>query len=151
MTFTAPLAPKHPHAITQHGETRTDDYFWMRYREDPNVLAYLNEENGYCEAMTAHTQALQERLYQEMRGRIKETDMSVPEQRGDHVYYARTQEGLQYRTCCRMQLRAEAGNEVAEEILLDQNAMADGQSYFRVGVFAPSPDNRWLAHRDCTP
>ena len=60
MTFTAPLAPKHPHAITQHGETRTDNYFWMRYREDPNVLAHLIAENGYCTAMTAHTQALQD-------------------------------------------------------------------------------------------
>ena len=146
MTFTAPLASKHPHPITQHGETRTEDYFWMRYREDPSVLAYLNEENGYCEAMTAHTQALQERLYQEMRGRIKETDVSVPEQRGNYAYYAHTQEGLQYRFCCRKKLGEEVGKEVAEEILLDQNAMAAGHSYFRVGVFAPSLDNRWLAY-----
>ncbi len=142
LTTNVPAAPKRPHAITQHGETRTDDYFWMRYREDPSVLAYLNEENGYCAAMTAHTEALQERLYKEMRGRIKETDVSVPEQRGDYVYYARTQEGLQYRRCC----RKHAGDGAGEEILLDQNAMAEGHSYFRVGVFAPSPNNRWLAY-----
>jgi oligopeptidase B len=142
MSLDVPAAPKRPYTITQHGETRTDNYFWMRYRDDPSVLAYLNEENGYCEAMTAHTKALQERLYAEMRGRIKEADVSVPEQHGDYLYYARTEQGLQYRTCCRKPHEADA----AEEILLDQNAMAAGHSYFRVGVFSPSPNNRWLAY-----
>ena len=137
-----PNAPQRPHAITQHGETRVDDYFWMRDREDPTVLGYLNAENGYCEAMTAHTQALQERLYKEMRGRIKESDLSVPEQRGDYLYYARTEAGQQYRQCCRKACSPEA----AEQVLLNQNAMAEGHNYFRVGVFEPSSNNRWLAY-----
>ena len=86
--------------------------------------------------------ALQERLYKEMRGRIKESDVSVSEQRGDYLYYTRTEAGQQYPQSCRKRHGAHA----VEEILLDQNAMAAGHTYFRVGVFAPSLDNRWLAY-----
>ena len=137
-----PLAPKRPHAITQHGETRIDPYFWMRYREDPAVLDYLNAENAYCDEMMAHTKPLQARLYAEMRGRIKETDLSVPEKRGDYFYYTRTEAGRQYRVHCRKHLSLDA----PEEILLDENALAVGHAYFKVGVFELSPDQHQLVY-----
>jgi len=137
-----PVAPKRPHSITQHGETRVDSYFWMRYREDPAVLDYLNVENGYCEDMTAHTKPLREKLYAEMRGRIKESDVSVPEKRGDYFYYTRTEAGQQYRVHCRKHLSLDA----PEQVILNENALAAGHAYFKVGVFELSPDQRWLAY-----
>ncbi len=82
--FQPPIAPKHPHPITQHGQTRIDDYFWMRHRADPAVMDYLKAENDYLEKTTQHTKHLQEQLYQEMKGRIKEDDSSVPEKEGDY-------------------------------------------------------------------
>src|SRR3954471_4358587 len=79
-----------------HGELREDDYFWLRDRSDPAVLAYLEAENRYTATVMRHTENLQERLYQEMRGRIKETDLSVPEHLDEYLYYSRTEAGGQY-------------------------------------------------------
>ena len=96
-----PIASKRPHAIDQHGHTRVDEYFWMRFREDPEVLKYLAAENSYMALTMQHTTALQERLFQEMKARIKEDDESVPERRGNYLYYTRTETGRQYRVFCR--------------------------------------------------
>ena len=137
-----PVAPKRPHTITQHGETRIDSYFWMRHREDPAVLDYLNAENGYCADMTAHTKPLRDTLYAEMRSRIKESDLSVPEKRGDYFYYSRTEAGQQYRVHCRKHL----GLSAPEQILLNENVLAAGHAYFKVGLFELSPDQHWLAY-----
>jgi oligopeptidase B len=137
-----PIAPKRPHAISQHGEIRVDDYFWMRFREDPEVLKYLAAENSYLTQVMQHTSALQEQLFQEMKARIKEDDRSVPERRGSHLYYTRTETGRQYRVFCRRHESVDA----PEEILLDQNVLAEGKSFCRVGVFAVSLDERKLAY-----
>ncbi|HEU4326262.1 MAG TPA: S9 family peptidase [Roseiflexaceae bacterium] len=137
-----PTAPVRPHSITAHGETRTDPYFWLRDRNDPDVIAYLNAENAYTEQALAHTRDLQERLYREMRGRIKERDENVPEQRDGYFYYTRTEEGQQYAIHC----RRHGSMDAPEEILLDENALAEGQPFFRVGNFRVSPDHRLLAY-----
>ena len=88
-----PIAPKRPKEIEQHGLTRLDHYFWMRYREDPEVLKYLHAEQDYLEEVMQHTKPLQEQLFQEMKGRLKEDDSSAPEKEGEFVYYTRFETG----------------------------------------------------------
>jgi oligopeptidase B len=136
-----PIARTLPRVDTVHGQIRTDEYFWLRDRRDPGVLAYLQAENDYTAGAMRHTEDLQEQLYQEMRGRIKETDLSVPEQMDQYFYYSRTQAGGQYAILCRRD-----GQGGAEEILLDQNPLAAGHSYFRLGASAVSPNHRFLAY-----
>jgi oligopeptidase B len=137
-----PMARVEPRVHTVHGEARLDDYFWLRNRNDPDVTAYLEAENRYTGAMMRHTEALQERLYQEMRGRVKESDLSVPERVDQYFYYTRTEAGGQYPILCRKRDTVEA----PEEVLLDQNPPAAGHAYFRVGVTEVSPDHRLLAY-----
>jgi len=137
----APVAERRPHRLTIHGDTRVDEYYWLRNREDPAVIRHLEAENAYTAAMTRHTERLQERLYQEMLGRIQETDLSVPERIDDWYYYSRTEAGRQYPILCRRRGAAEG----PEEIVLDQNLLAEGHDYFRVGALAVSPDHRLLA------
>jgi oligopeptidase B len=136
-----PVARIVPRLETVHGELRVDDYFWLRDRGDPEVVAYLEAENRYTAGIMRDTEGLQERLYQEMRQRIKETDLSVPERLDDYVYYSRTEAGGQYPIFCRR--HGELGDE---EILLDQNPLAAGHGYFRLGASAVSPDHRLLAY-----
>ena len=145
MTHTAvtpPVARRVPHSFTRHGLTVHDDYRWLEDKTNPEVIAHLEAENTYAEAMLAHTAPLQEQIYREMRGRIKEDDAGVPEQRGDFDYYWRMAEGKQYRIFCRKRRSPPA----AEQVLLDENALAEGHSYCRVNVFEPSPDQRLLAY-----
>jgi oligopeptidase B len=139
--LTPPVAQVVRRVELVHGELREDDYFWLRDRNDPAVVAYLEAENRYTAKVMRHTEALQERLYQEMRGRIKETDLSVPERLDEYLYYSRTEAGGQYPILCRRR-----GEGTAEEILLDQNPLAAGQDYFRLGANAVSPDHRLLAY-----
>jgi oligopeptidase B len=136
-----PVARVVPRVESDHGERRVDDYFWLRDRSDPEVIAYLEAENRYTADIMRHTEALQEHLYREMRARIKETDLSVPERIDEYLYYTRTEAGGQYPILCRR--RTEAG---AEEIMLDQNPLAAGHKYFRIGVSEVSPDHRLLAY-----
>ncbi|HEV7366838.1 MAG TPA: S9 family peptidase [Gemmatimonadales bacterium] len=137
-----PVARVVPRVETLHGETRVDDYFWLRDRSNPEVLDYLNAENRYTRAVMQHTEGLQELLFQEMRGRIKETDLSVPERIDDYFYYSRTETGGQYPILCRRRGSLDA----AEEILLDQNPLASDHPYFRLGASEVSPDHRLLAY-----
>ncbi len=137
-----PIAPKHPHEIKQHGQIRSDDYFWMRYREDPEVLKYLYAENDYQEEIMQHTKTLQDGLFVEMKARIKETDSSAPEKRGQYFYYTRTEAGQQYPIYC----RKKGSLTDPEEILLDQNAIAAGKQFCRIGAFSISPDGNKLAY-----
>ncbi|HXF86560.1 MAG TPA: S9 family peptidase [Anaerolineales bacterium] len=137
-----PQAPKKPHPITQHGLTRVDDYFWLRNREDPDVLTYLQAELNYLEETMKHTKPLQEALFLEMKGRIRESDTSVPEKRGEYLYYTRTEAGKQYPIFCR---RLDTPHS-PEEILLDQNALAEGKPFCSVSAFAVSPDGKKLAY-----
>src|SRR5687768_14085091 len=137
-----PIAPKRPYEITQHGSTRVDDYFWLRYREDPEVLKYLTAHNDYLDEMMGHTKPLQEALFAEMKARIQETDSTVPERRGDYLYYIRTEAGKQYPIFC----RRKDSMENPEEILLDQNELAEGQLFCSVSAFSVSPDGNKLAY-----
>ena len=137
-----PIAPKRPKNITTHGEARNDPWFWLRDVDDPETMGYLRAENAYTEAAMAPEEALQERLYQEMRGRIKEDDSTVPEKEGDYYYYTRFEEGLQYPIHCRKHLSLVA----PEEVLIDVNELAKGLDYCRVGNWENSPDHRWLAY-----
>ncbi len=137
-----PIAKIVPHPFEHLGRTFVDDYAWLQNKADPEVIAYLEAENAYARASLQPTEPLQEQLFQEMRGRIQEDDWGVPEQRGEYFYYWRMQAGQQYRIFC----RKHGSPEAAEEVLLDENTLAEGQSYCHVLVFEPSPDHNWLAY-----
>ncbi|HTL05553.1 MAG TPA: S9 family peptidase [Gemmatimonadales bacterium] len=139
---TPPLAPRHPHPLVLHGERLEDDYFWLRERENPEVIAYLEAENRYADALLAPTRALQDTLYREMLGRIQQTDQSAPYRDGAYWYYSRTEEGRQYAIYCRKHLALSA----PEQVLLDLNRLAEGQPYLAVGALEVSDDGRWLAY-----
>ena len=137
-----PVADIRPHTTTIHGLTRVDNYHWLRERSSGDVIEYLEAENAYTEAQTRHTKKLQQTLYREMKGRIKETDLSVPAREDEYLYYSRTVKGKQYSIRC----RKKGGLDAKEEILLDANQLSKGHDYFRVGVFAVSPDHKLLAY-----
>jgi oligopeptidase B len=137
-----PMAEKKTKTTTIHGETLVDDYFWLREKSSPEVISYLQSENAYTEAAMKPTAALQEKLYKEMVGHIKETDSSVPYRWGNHFYYTRTEQGKQYPTYCRKLGSLEA----KEEIVLDQNELAKGLKFFSVGSFVVSDDGNLLAY-----
>jgi oligopeptidase B len=137
-----PIAPKHPYVHKLQGDERRDDYFWLRDRDNPDVIAYLEAENAYTEAMMQHTESLQATLYEEMLSRIQEDDLSVPYRYGDFYYYTRTETGKAYPIHCRKYQTLDA----PEEVLLDQNELAEGTEYFSLGVFDVSPNHRILAY-----
>lgn len=141
---TAPVAKVVPKVDTLFGVEMVDNYAWLRddTRSDPEVLGYLKAENEYTARILQHTEQLQKDLYDEMLGRIKETDLSVPVKHGDFYYYDRTEEGKQYKIYCRKQGSLEAD----EEILLDVNKLAEGYSFMRLGTYLVSPDHRLLAY-----
>ena len=96
-----PVAKVTPHRLEKHGDVRVDNYFWLRERENPEVRAYLEAENGYTQAQMEHTKGLRDTLFNEFKSRIKQTDVSVPYRRDDYFYYSRTEEGKQYPIYCR--------------------------------------------------
>lgn len=142
--LTPPVAEQRPHTFEIHGETMTDEYAWLRDRENPEVIAYLETENAYTEAMTADQTELRETLYNEMVGRIKEDDMSVPVQIDDYLYYNRIAEGQQYHVQC----RRKGSMTAPEEVLLDLNEIAKElkTEYLGLGAFEVSPDHTRLAY-----
>ncbi len=125
-----------------HGERRVDEYFWLRERDNPEVRAYLEAENAYADALLAPTEPLQSRLYQEMLGRIKETDQNVPYRKGSFFYYSRTEQGRQYPIHC----RKEGSLEALEQVTLDLNELATGESFMALGAYQVSDDARWLTY-----
>jgi oligopeptidase B len=137
-----PAAKRVPHETAIHGRTLTDDYFWLREKSNPDVIKHLEAENAYTEAVMAPTKVLQQNLYDEMLGRIKQTDLSVPTRIGDYVYYSRTEEGKQYPYRC----RRKGSMSGAEEILLDLNKLAEGHSFLSVAAFNVSDDGNLLAY-----
>lgn len=140
--LTPPDAKQVPYEHTYHDQAFPDPYAWLRDRDDPEVIAYLEAENVYTDSVTSHTNDVQEKLFKEMVGRIKETDLSVPVKMDDYFYYTRTEEGLQYDIHCRKK-----GNlDAEEEIILDENILAEGHDYFSIGDFEVSPDHRLLAY-----
>src|SRR6266436_9377940 len=137
-----PMAEKKPKTTNIHGETLVDDYFWLREKTNPAVMAHLQAENAYSEAVMKPTAPLQEKLYNEMLSHIKQTDVNVPYRWGNFFYYTRTEEGKQYPIFCRKR----GNQEAPEEIVLDQNELAKGQKFMSVGAFAPSDDGNLLAY-----
>lgn len=137
-----PEPPRRPTRLVAHGDIRIDDYYWMRDRHNPEVIAHLTAENAYATAMMAETEPLQEVLFQEMRGRIRETDSTAPVADGGYWYYQRTVEGLNYPIYCR---RLDSAN-APEEILLDVNALAEGHEFCEIGDVAVSPDHSMFAY-----
>ena len=136
-----PVAATKPHSVTLHGDTRVDEYFWLRDKESAEVTAYLKAENAYADAQMEPTAALHKTLYDEIVGRIQETDQSAPYRKGKLEYYHRTEEGKQYPTYC----RREPGKGESEQVLLDMNALAEGRPFLALGVYEVSPDGRYLA------
>jgi oligopeptidase B len=136
-----PLATRRPVRDSRHGETRVDDYAWLRERDGPGVRAYLEAENAYTEETLAPLAPFRETLYREMLARIQETDMSVPYREGEYLLYSRTEEGRQYPILCRR--RVEGGDE---EVVLDLNALASGHPFLSLGVYAFNDDGTRLAY-----
>ena len=150
----APIAKQVPSERTFHGDTVTDEYAWLARKDDPETLAYLNAENDYTEARTAHLAELRETLFGEIRNRTQETDLSVPARKGAHWYYSRTVAGQQYGIHCRRAVRVgetappstDGGPLDGEEVLLDGNLAAAGHEFFAMGTFDVSPDGNLLAY-----
>ena len=145
----APTAARRSHVRTHHGDAFDDPYEWLRDKESPQVLAHLEAENAHTDAATAHLAALRERIFEEIKGRVQETDLSVPTRRGDWWYYSRTEEGAQYGIHCRAAAEPDDWTPPAlspgvpvpgEEILLDGNAEAEGHEFFSLGAFDTSDD-----------
>ncbi|HEX6426686.1 MAG TPA: S9 family peptidase [Niastella sp.] len=138
---TAPTVEKEPNEFILHGDKRIDEYYWLNQRDNPKVLNYLKAENTYLDTMMSSTKDLREKLYKEMRGRIKEKDESLPYKDNGYWYYSRFEEGKQYPIFCRKKETLEA----PEEIMLDQNKMAEGFKYYSIGGNAVSDNNELLA------
>jgi len=137
---TPPIARRLPFELRAHGDTRIDDYYWLRNRQDPEVLQYLEAENAYTAEVLAPHAALIEEINIEILSRIQQTDQTVPAQRGDWFYYSRTEEGKQYPIYCRHNQHGE------EQIFLDLNQLAEGKEYFALGGLAVSEDSHLLAY-----
>src|SRR5260370_37040808 len=141
-TLKPPVARREPVEHVLHGDRRVDHYAWLRHKENPEVIDYLNAENAYTDAILKPTETFQEKLYQEMLGRILQTDLSVPYRLRGHLYFTRTEEGKQYTFHCR---RRDAEG-AAEELLLDLNLLAEGHAFLGLGSFDVSEDNHLLAY-----
>lgn len=143
-----PIAEKTQWMETRHGEQVTDDYRWLQDKSNPAVIDYLKAENSYTAAMTEGLKPFADTLYKEFKDRTMPADLSVPARRGDYYYYSRVEAGKQYPLNCR-RLAAKDGSydaSATEEIMLDQNAMAEGLKFFHVGMMVVSPDARLLAY-----
>lgn len=149
MVTNAPIAARRSHVRTHHGDTFDDPYEWLREKESAEVIAHLEAENAHTDSTTAHLEELRETLFHEIKGRVQETDLSVPTRKGDWWYYSRSEEGSQYGIQCRAAAGAddwtppvlEPGEPVpGEQILLDGNVEAEGHEFFSLGSFDTSDD-----------
>lgn len=126
--LTPPLAAVRPHRFDEHGNVRIDPYYWLRERDNPEVIKYLQDENAYTNAVMAHTQALQDKLFEELKGRVRQDDQSVPYREGSYFYYTRVVEGKDYP----LYARKRGSLDAPEEILIDGNALGQGKPFFQV-------------------
>jgi len=160
-TETPPVAARRPVTTEHFGRSRTDDYDWLRAADDPEVTAYLEAENAWTEARTAHLAGLREEIFEEIRSRTKETDLSVPVRNRGWWYYSRTFEGREYGAACRVEVTdpddwvppqpvADAGADEpavpGEQVLLDHNVLAEGHDFYSVGGVSVSLDGRLVAY-----
>ncbi len=149
-----PVAPARPTRLEHGDDVRIDPWFWLRDRDDPEVLAHLEAENAYTRDAVAHLSGLRRELYDEIVGRVQESDTTAPVRRGPHEYFTRTVEGLQYGVHCRRVAGTPAlpdpfaapGTTAGEVVVLDENALSDGHDYFAVGDLAVSPDQLVAAY-----
>jgi oligopeptidase B len=137
-----PMTEKKAKVTDIHGEKLMDNYFWLREKKNPAVIAHLESENAYTTAVMKHTETLQEKLYNEILSHIKQTDVNVPYKWGDFFYYTRTVEGQQYPIFCRKHRSLDA----PEQIVIDVNELAKGQKFMSIGTFVPSDDGNLLAY-----
>ena len=137
-----PMAEKKTKTTNIHGDTLVDDFFWLREKANPSVQSYLKAEDAFADSAMKHTAKLQEKLYNEMISHIKETDQNVPYRNGNYFYYSRTEKGKQYPIYC----RRKGSLEAAEEVILDQNELAKGQTFMSVGMLIPSDDGNLIAY-----
>ena len=137
-----PVAPQKPITIKKFGDTRIDNYFWLREKTSPDVIDYLNAENAYTQTVLGPLKDLQETLYQDMLSRIKETDENVPYQKGEYWYYSRTEAGKQYSIYC----RRHGSLAAPEQVILDLNELAKGKPFLGLSAFAVSPNGKILAY-----
>ena len=150
----APRAPRRPTVLKHDGDERTDDWHWLRERDDPAVLEYLNAENAFTESSLSHLDPQRGRIFEEIKARVQETDVSAPASWGSWEYYARTIEGREYAVHCRRPRGADAlpdptappGSSPGEEVLIDENALADGEAYFALRGYSISPSQSLLAY-----
>ncbi|MFE0151568.1 S9 family peptidase [Nonomuraea sp. NPDC059007] len=150
---TPPTAKRVPTERLHHGDTVIDEYAWLTDKEDPDTVSYLEAENAYLKQETAHLADLQEQVFQEIKGRTQETDLSVPSRKGAWWYFTRTEEGKQYAVSCRVPATGDEPPEIQpgkvldhEQVLLDGNALAGDSPFFSVGTSAVSPDGTMLAY-----
>ncbi|MCA8961209.1 MAG: S9 family peptidase, partial [Planctomycetes bacterium] len=147
----APRAAIHPESLTMHGDVRVDDYYWLRERENPEVIAYLEAENQYAAAALEPMRPIQESIYQELVSRVAENDTSVPYREGEWVYYERELEGKEYPLLCRRpaasvtDIARAAENVTDEQVMVDVNALAEGHEFFSLSGAEVSPDGRLIA------
>ncbi|HKW08238.1 MAG TPA: S9 family peptidase [Candidatus Dormibacteraeota bacterium] len=137
-----PVAPQHPHVLESHGDRRVDPYYWLREKDNPKVIAYLEAENAYTAEVMSGLRELEDTLYAEVVGRVQETDYSAPLFHRGWWNYTRTVEGLDYEVYCRR--RGSMG--AVEEVILDGNELARGHDYFELGYVERSPDQNLLAY-----
>ncbi|WP_040794332.1 S9 family peptidase [Nocardia higoensis] len=156
----APIAKRVPTERIHHGDVFVDEYEWLRDKESPEVVGYLEAENAYTEAQTAHLAGLRDKIFEEIKSRTQETDLSVPTRMGDFWYYSRSFEGKQYGVHCRCPIDTTAGDLEAwtppqleadreipgEQVLLDSNELAEGHDFFALGAFSVSHDGHLLAY-----
>ena len=140
--LTAPTVQKIPKEIVTHNHTRIDDYYWLNEPKNPDVIAYLNEENEYLDKIMSTLKPLKETLFEEMKGRIKEQDESVPVKDGEYFYYVKYVEGGEYPIYCRKKENLEAD----VEILLDGNEMGKGKKYFSIGGYEITDNEEIIAY-----
>lgn len=136
------MVKKIPTKFDKHGHVRVDDYYWLRERENPEVIKYLNEENDYAAKEMAHARDFEEKLFEEIKGRFKQTDMSVPYKRDDYYYFTRFEQGKEYP----IYARKRGALDQPEEILLDANVLAEGHEFFSLGGSAVSSGQDLLAY-----
>ena len=139
-----PVAAIKPKQLTSPFGTRTDNYYWLNERENPEVISYLNAENAYTEQQLAPVKGLEEKLFQEIKGRIKEQDESVPYRDNGYYYYTRFEAGAEYPIYC----RKKGSLNAPEEILLNANELGKGKAYYQIGDFEVSDDNQVLAYSE---
>lgn len=145
-SLAAPTAAKKPKELTIHGDTRTDNYYWLNNREDPAVIDYLKAENSYLDQVMAQTKGFQEKLFQEMKGRIKEEDQSVPYKHNGYFYITRYEVGQEYP----IHSRRKGTLDAAEEVMLNVNELAKPFKFYNVAGLSVSPDNKLLAYGEDT-